>query len=106
MTVIARYLNKNNNRDSAFSQYIWCDNYGDLKRLTEWIMLASLWQSFVGFLAVTIYVRKEEEKAYNALMLETFTLNELKSAVSPFEKFEGLYWFWIVNEVFSHVFSA
>jgi len=31
--------------------------------------------------AVTVYVRKEEEKAYNALMLETFTLEELKSTL-------------------------
>lgn len=32
--------------------------------------------------AVTIYVRKEEEKAYNALMLETPSLDELKIEVS------------------------
>jgi len=32
--------------------------------------------------AVTIYVRKEEEKAYNALMLEVATLDSLKNAIS------------------------
>lgn len=32
--------------------------------------------------AVTIYVRKEEEKAYNALILETPTLDELKTEIS------------------------
>ncbi|XP_057313118.1 grainyhead-like protein 2 homolog [Hydractinia symbiolongicarpus] len=32
--------------------------------------------------AVTIYVRKEEEKAYNALMLDNLTLEELKESVS------------------------
>ena len=31
---------------------------------------------------LTIYVRKEEEKVYNALMLEDLSVAELKSAVS------------------------
>ena len=31
---------------------------------------------------MTIYVRKEEEKVYNALMLENLTLKDLKDAVS------------------------
>ena len=31
--------------------------------------------------AVTIYVRKEEEKVYNALMLENLTMTDLKDAV-------------------------
>ena len=34
---------------------------------------------------MTIYVRKEEEKVYNALMLENLTLKDLKEAVSIFE---------------------
>lgn len=33
-------------------------------------------------IAVTIYVRKEEEKAYNALMLDTLTADALRQAVS------------------------
>ena len=52
-------------------------------------------------LAVTIYVRKEEEKAYNALMLEVATLDSLKKAVrvlsiislfGTFCKFFFIYW--------------
>ena len=31
---------------------------------------------------MTIYVRKEEEKVYNALMLENLTVDDLKEAVS------------------------
>ena len=31
---------------------------------------------------MTVYVRKEEEKVYNALMLENLTMNDLKEAVS------------------------
>ena len=34
------------------------------------------------FLAVTVYVRKEEEKVYNALMLENLAIKDLKEAVS------------------------
>ncbi|XP_065058917.1 grainyhead-like protein 2 homolog isoform X2 [Rhopilema esculentum] len=46
--------------------------------------------------AVTIYVRKEEEKVYNALMLENLTLKDLKDAVAhkygmPAEMVKNLY---------------
>jgi hypothetical protein len=33
-------------------------------------------------LAVTIYVKKEEEKVYNALMLDSFGVVDLREAVS------------------------
>lgn len=46
--------------------------------------------------AVTIYVRKEEEKVYNALMLENLTVDDLKEAVAhkygmPAEMIKNLY---------------
>eukprot|EP00794_Sanderia_malayensis_P007236 gene7236-8044_t len=46
--------------------------------------------------AVTIYVRKEEEKVYNALMLENLTILDLKEAVAhkygmPSEMIKNLY---------------
>lgn len=39
---------------------------------------------------MTIYVRKEEEKAYNALMLDNLTLEELKESVSVVLEICGL----------------
>ena len=39
----------------------------------------------VDFLvAVTIYVKKEEEKVYNALMLDSLTVGDMVDAVSDF----------------------
>ncbi len=35
-------------------------------------------------LAVTIYVKKEEEKVYNALMLDSFGVVDLREAVSNY----------------------
>jgi hypothetical protein len=35
-------------------------------------------------LAVTIYVKKEEEKVYNALMLDSFAVVDLREAVSNY----------------------
>lgn len=38
---------------------------------------------FIFFLvAVTIYVKKEEEKVYNALMLDSLTVGDMVEAVS------------------------
>ena len=37
---------------------------------------------FYCLLAVTIYVKKEEEKVYNALMLDSFGVVDLREAVS------------------------
>ena len=34
------------------------------------------------FVAVTIYVKKEEEKVYNALMLDSLTVGDMVEAVS------------------------
>lgn len=39
------------------------------------------------FIAVTIYVKKEEEKVYNALMLDSFGVVDLREAVSVHEVF-------------------
>ena len=36
---------------------------------------------FYCYLAVTIYVKKEEEKVYNALMLDSFGVIDLREAV-------------------------
>ena len=33
--------------------------------------------------AVTIYVKKEEEKVYNALMLDSLTVGDMVEAVCP-----------------------
>lgn len=42
----------------------------------------------VDFLvAVTIYVKKEEEKVYNALMLDSLTVGDMVEAVSCFSSF-------------------
>jgi len=38
----------------------------------------------VFFVAVTIYVKKEEEKVYNALMLDSLTVGDMVEAVSNF----------------------
>ena len=35
-------------------------------------------------IAVTIYVKKEEEKVYNALMLDSLTVGDMVEAVSDF----------------------
>ena len=37
---------------------------------------------FIFFVAVTIYVKKEEEKVYNALMLDSLTVGDMVEAVS------------------------
>lgn len=46
-----------------------------------WIWRAIVSLLFVLYVVVTIYVRKEEEKAYNALMLDSLTLEDLKKTV-------------------------
>lgn len=58
----------------------------------NWFLLAKCWTSrlynCVDFLiAVTIYVKKEEEKVYNALMLDSLTVGDMVEAVSDFSYF-------------------
>lgn len=44
-----------------------------------------MYNNCVDFLiAVTIYVKKEEEKVYNALMLDSLTVGDMVEAVSDF----------------------
>ena len=45
----------------------------------------------VDFLvAVTIYVKKEEEKVYNALMLDSLTVGDMVDAVSDFSSYHRI----------------
>lgn len=39
------------------------------------------------FIAVTIYVKKEEEKVYNALMLDSLTVGDMVEAVCSLHHF-------------------
>ena len=43
-----------------------------------------MYNCFAFLVAVTIYVKKEEEKVYNALMLDSLTVGDMVDAVSDF----------------------
>ena len=45
---------------------------------------SSMYDCIHFLVAVTIYVKKEEEKVYNALMLDSLTVGDMVEAVSDF----------------------
>ena len=49
-----------------------------------------MYNCFAFLVAVTIYVKKEEEKVYNALMLDSLTVGDMVDAVSDFSSYHRI----------------